>query len=98
MVWKRSRNIHADLPSPIVCRLKEENEHMRPLMTGKLPAPVATIDICSCKCTKGCISGRCSCKRKKLACTKMCLCENCLNENNEYCDSEADVTDSDNDV
>ena len=55
----------------------------------------------SCK-TSACMTGRCSCKKRKLKCTKLCNCCNCANKNvggksddEENCDSNSS---SDSDV
>ena len=83
MVWKQSRNIHPNLPPPISCGWKEEDGHLKTQHTDQLPAPKATVDICSCKCKKDCSNAQCSCERNGLPCTEMCLCENCENQNME---------------
>ena len=96
LVWKQSRKIHPDLPSPTECGWEEENGHFKPKLTNELPAPKATIDISSCKCKKRCSNGRCSCERNHLVCTEMCLCENCENRE-EQSDYDTNIIESEDD-
>lgn len=75
-----------------------------PIPTTKNAAPDNILQIVSCKCSKGCSTGACSCKKAGLRCSAMCKyctghsCENApatdLNEEdssdiiNEYDDGE----------
>ena len=44
-----------------------------------------------CKCATGCVSGRCSCKRKGKLCSEGCQCLNCTNITTVN-DIETDIT------
>ena len=86
------------LLNPTNCGWATEAENLNcliPVMTEELPAPEATIDMVSCKCTKTkCVSGRCRGHTNNLRCSELCQCENC--ENSSEFVREDMVNDDDN--
>ena len=47
------------------------------------PAPAAILELVNCKCTKGCNTNRCSCRKSSLKCTDLCKCQECQNREDE---------------
>ena len=50
-----------------------------PIMTDKLPAPLAHIKLTICNCKGSCSTQRCKCFKKSLVCTDMYKCLACNN-------------------
>ena len=50
-----------------------------PILTDKLPAPEAAVEMSLCKCKTGCSNMQCKCNKNSLVCTEMCLCTGCEN-------------------
>ena len=64
-------------------------------MTDQLPAPVSVIEMSVCKCNTWCANQRCIFRKNKLACTEMCKCSDCENEDNDFdAEWESDVDDN----
>ena len=64
-------------------------------MMDQLPAPDSIIELSMCKCTTGCSSFRCKCRKNGLLCMEMCLCADCHNEYNEDITSDKDDEEED---
>ena len=46
-------------------------------------APERVLDLVSCKCTTGCTTQRCRCRKSNLHCSAACFCTNCSNSTEE---------------
>ena len=62
-------------------------------MTDLLPAPESVIELSMCKCTQGCMTQRCKCKKNDMVCTEMCLCRECENVEEELVNDTDDEED-----
>ncbi|KAK6167815.1 hypothetical protein SNE40_021754 [Patella caerulea] len=60
---------------------KLDDMKLQPKTTDLPSAPEAIVEMVRCQCKSNCTSNRCSCKRKNLPCTDLCLCStNCDND------------------
>ena len=50
--------------------------------------PKSIQEILSCKCTKGCNSNKCSCRKHGLICSTVCDCQDCENVRPDNEDTE----------
>lgn len=70
-----------------------------PITTTRNAAPASILSIVSCKCTKGCSSQACSCKKAGLRCSALCkhctgnACENSLDTDINEEDAQREVED-----
>ena len=55
--------------------------NITPILTDKLPAPLVLIELSACCCKTGCKTNRYKCRKSGAACTDMCNCAQC--ENND---------------
>ena len=56
-----------------------------PVMTELSPAPESIVELSMCKCTTGCLTQRCKCKKNGFICSELCHCKSCENiEGNLY--------------
>ena len=67
-----------------------------PTTTRIPPAPQTILEMVRCHCKTHCTTQRCSCRRHNLACTELCLCGEC--ENDEDCYGENDSEDSEEEL
>ena len=78
MMWRRSDQPNPELPDPCSFGWQDVNGIVQPVLTDELPAPEASIEMCTCKCNKiRCSSNYCICFKNDLVCTEMCLCKQC---------------------
>ena len=69
----------------------EQNGAYSPVMTTLSPAPESVVELSICRCTTGCKTLRCKCKKNNFVCTEMCLCKVCENvEEDGYLDEFLD--------
>lgn len=82
-IWKNACLPILDLPSPLFNGwiLTEDNQ-LEVEKTTMVPQEI--IELITCKCTKGCVSNLCGCKRSNLVCSDGCLCTNCQNDCTKY--------------
>jgi hypothetical protein len=84
-VWKQANVVKPVLSSPVTMGWSMDGDRLIPLLMTLDPVPQACLEMISCQCSTGCITLRCSCKKKaKLPCTDLCKChqskhEQCLN-------------------
>ena len=77
---------------------KTTNGQIVPKTTNDPPAPEALVEMVRCQCKTNCTSQRCSCQRKNLPCTDMCLCStDCENDEDTHLENSA-LSDNDSDV
>ena len=76
LVWNNDKVSTPDIPSPEGYGWKlDNNGEWVPLMTKKLPALEAIIELVKCGCTKQrCSNNRCQCHKSGLHCTELCAC------------------------
>ena len=67
---------------------------------GETTTPTDLYKIVTCKCSTGCDSNRCSCKKHELMCTELCQCKSCKKDVNtaQPDDDSEDSEDSDIDI
>ena len=73
---------------------KDTDSQMLPVTTKVLPAPQAIIKLVRHQCKTNCSKQRCSCRRNKLPCIELCLCDT---ESSNDEDSNIGNGDSDDD-
>ena len=98
-IWKSACVPVLNLPTPIengwqIVDGKFCEEHML-----QSSVPEAIVELTRCKCTKGCKTKSCSCKRANLVCTDSCSCninDDCENTNYyRACESDEEDTELD---
>ena len=63
----------------------DENGVYDPVMTELNHVPESIDEVSICKCTIGCLTQRCKCKRNGFVCSELCHCKSCENiEENLY--------------
>ena len=68
-VWKQANVVKPILPSPVTMGWSLDGDRLIPLLMTLDPIPQACLEMISCKCSSGCITLRCSCKKAKSPCT-----------------------------
>lgn len=98
LVLRKSLSSIQNLPSPLDFGWERSDDAYKPIMTDKLPAPVALIELSVCSCTTKCVNNRCKCRKNKLQCTDMCKCIDCDNDDTfEDSEDENEFTSDDDD-
>jgi hypothetical protein len=88
MVLRRSHISAQNLPSPVNYGWDNVDGSFIPILTDKLPAPMALIELISaCSCKSQCTTNRCKCRKNGFFCTDMCKCGDCKNND----DNEEDI-------
>ena len=65
--------------------LDDKNGVHDPVMTKLSPAPESIVELNMCKCTTGCLTQRCKCKKNGFVCSELCHCKSFKNiEGNLY--------------
>ena len=63
----------------------DKNGVYDPLMTELSPQPASIAELSMCKCTTGCLTQRCKCKKNGFVCSELYHCKSCKNiEGNLY--------------
>ena len=73
-VWRQAVYANPTLPSPQTVAWVKDNDKLLPKLMSLTPIPDSFTEIITCGCTKGCTSGRCSCRSAALKCTAACKC------------------------
>lgn len=87
-IWRQSLVSKPDIPLPINCGWKLENDVLLPLFLTKNPVHPSTIQLITCGCTESgckCQNKKCSCTNRGLRCSGSCKCsgsEWCMNPKN----------------
>ena len=93
-IWKAALQSNANIPPPSGHGYKIENRQLSVDWIGSLPAPIAILELLSCKCRGDCSTNRCSRYSNHLVCTDCCSCsENCQNQSEEAGTSVNDLSD-----
>ena len=96
LILKKCTSSIQNLPDPSGYGWELDNGSLVPIMTDDPPAPTGLIELSVCSCKTGCSSGRCTCKKNNLLCTKMCkrsyACEN------SDCSEEEDIHESEDEI
>ena len=80
LVLRRSLSTLQNLPSPLNYGWESSGEAYLPILTDKLPAPFALIELSGCSCITRCATNRCKCRKNALQRTDMCKCVDCEND------------------
>ena len=69
-------------------------------MTALLPAPESVIDLSMCRCRTKCENIWCKCRKNRLNCLEMCLCNDCENmgRDEDLDDVDIDSGDENDDI
>ena len=59
-----------------------KNPELKIKWYGETTTPTDLYKIVTCKCSTGCDSNRCSCKKHELMCTELCQCKSCKKDVN----------------
>ena len=87
MQWKSSHLAKPTLGSPSQHGWvwNDKNGVHDPVMTELSPASESMVELSMCKCTTGCLTQRCKCKKNGFVYSKLCHCKSCENiEGNLY--------------
>ena len=81
MQWKSSHLAKPTFenPSRHGWTWNEEIGLYEPIMTDLSPAPESIVELSMCKCTTGCLTQRCKCKKNGFVCSELCHCTSCKN-------------------
>ena len=98
-ICKRSLICKPDIPTPLCFAwLLEEYDDGQSLtldwMDGQ-PAPVAVMEVWTCKCHKSCKAPDCQCISNSLLCTKLCKLKTC---NNQALEKELPIDDIEDEI
>ena len=79
-IWKRALLPQPSVPSPVGKGWKITEDGLSVDWMDLLPAPLAVLELLSCRCNSSCSNNRCSCFANKLPCTDACFCgDSCEN-------------------
>ena len=79
-IWKRALLPQPSVPSPVGKGWKITEDGLSVDWMYLLPAPLAVLELLSCRCNSSCSNNRCSCFANKLLCTDACYCgDSCEN-------------------
>ena len=87
MQWKSSHLARPMLGSPSQHGWvwNDKNGVYDPVMTELGPVPESIAELSICKCTTGCLTQRCKCKKNGFVFSDLCHCKSCENiEGNLY--------------
>lgn len=73
LVWGQVLKPQLDLPSPSLWGWKKEESDWTPHWSDLPDVASACIELTRCRCKTGC-KLRCSCVKRHLKCTELCLC------------------------
>ena len=81
MQWKSSHLAKPTFenPSRHGWTWNEEIGLYEPITTDLSPAPESIVELSMCKCTTGCLTQRCKCKKNGFVCSELCHCTSCKN-------------------
>lgn len=82
VVWEQDLELHPTVPDPLMLGWRREDNQLMSVVSKLSPAPEAVVELVRCNCGASnpsginkCISAKCSCRTKDLACTELCRCE-----------------------
>ena len=95
-IWKIAIHSMINMPSPVGNGWKKQDGYLVPNYLTKDHAPKNIESLITCKCTTGCRTNTCRCRKNSLGCTEACLCpENTCTNSKQWtssttCDEEYD--------
>ena len=95
-IWKTALEAYSDIPSPVGHGWFIDGSDIMIDWMDALPAPLAVLELLSCRCTTKCSNNRCACFQNKLQCTDACGCDKNTCENQIIQSETDDENDTDN--
>ena len=95
-IWKTSPDAYSDIPSPVGHGWFIDGSDITIDWIDVLPAPLAVLELLSCRCATKCSNNRCACFQNKLQCTDACGCDKNKCENQIIQSETDDENDTDN--
>ncbi|CAB4043691.1 Hypothetical predicted protein, partial [Paramuricea clavata] len=74
MVWRQAHCLNQILPKPEKSGWKLMDDKLVPVLMTLDPNPKACVEMITCKCTTGCATLRCKCKKANIVCSGLCCC------------------------
>ena len=89
-VWRQAHIQKPVLPSPEESGWKLAEGLLVPVFMTLDPIPKACLEMISCRCTTGCATLRCKCRKSQVVCTGLCGCTKndancCINRRRNTC-------------
>lgn len=81
-VWRQAHVPKPTLPNPTETGWMLQDDQLTPVFMTLEPIPKACLEMVSCKCTTGCATLRCSCRKSNVVCSGLC---ECTNTEKHYC-------------
>ena len=80
MVWRQAHCQMQILPKPEEFGWKLMDDKLVPVLMTLDPIPKACVEMITCKCTTGCATRQCKCRKANIVCSGLCFCDKSEND------------------